>query len=196
MMNQRSDETEALWRQFRDRMFSYIRRRVDRVDDAEDILQEVFLRVHAKADRLAEVDNIAGWIYRIAANAIVDHGRSRARSQDTISHAAAAASDGRRDDHGSTAAASELARCLEPLLQSLPASYRDAVTMTDLHGMTQPAAAAQLGLTVSGMKARVQRGRQQLRNVLGNCCEVELDRRRGVIDYRRRDGGDCGDPPR
>jgi hypothetical protein len=53
--------------------------------------------------------------------------------------------------------------------------------------------AARLGLSISGMKSRVQRGRRQLKRVLVDCCEVELDRRRSVMGYRpRRASCDCG----
>lgn len=57
--------------------------------------------------------------------------------------------------------------------------------------MTQTAAAGKLGLSVSGMKSRVQRARQHLRTALDDCCRVALDRRGGVIDYEPR-GGNCG----
>ena len=91
-------------------------------------------------------------------------------------------------------ARTELAACLEPLLAQLPAIYREALQLTDLDGLTQAAAAAQVGLTTSGMKARVQRGRGQLKALLTDCCEIALDRRGGVIDYRPQTD-DCNCQP-
>jgi RNA polymerase sigma-70 factor (ECF subfamily) len=92
-------------------------------------------------------------------------------------------------------ASDEFARCVEPMLAEVSEPYRQAVTLTELQGMTQKDAAEKLGLSVSGMKSRVQRGRGKLKDVLLDCCEVELDRRGGLVDYRRRNPNacDCGD---
>ena len=65
--------------------------------------------------------------------------------------------------------------------------------LTELEGVTQAEAAARLGLSVSGMKTRVQRGRSLLEDLLLDCCHVELDSRRGVVGYRSRRGAcECG----
>jgi RNA polymerase sigma-70 factor (ECF subfamily) len=73
------------------------------------------------------------------------------------------------------------------MIERLPEEYRQAVVLVDLEGLTQREAAAQLGLSLSGMKSRVQRGRRQLKEMLEACCMIELDRRRGVTDYEVRD---------
>jgi len=66
----------------------------------------------------------------------------------------------------------------------------------ELEGLTHQAAAKRLGLSVSGMKSRVQRGRKQLKQMLQDCCLIQLDRRSGVADYELRDQDDhpCRDP--
>jgi RNA polymerase sigma-70 factor (ECF subfamily) len=77
------------------------------------------------------------------------------------------------------------------LIERLSPLYRQALELTEFDGISQVDAAAALGLSVSGMKARVQRGRAQLRELLLECCEVQLDRRRQVTDVRSRGAG-CG----
>jgi RNA polymerase sigma-70 factor (ECF subfamily) len=72
------------------------------------------------------------------------------------------------------------------MVEALPEPYREAVQLTELDGLTQADAAARLGLSVSGMKSRVQRGRERLKKMILDCCHVELDARGGVIDYRSR----------
>ena len=87
----------------------------------------------------------------------------------------------------------ELARCLSPLVGRLPERYRRSLELTELEGRTQAEAAALLGLSVSGMKARVQRARRLLRDLLLDCCHVELDRRGAVTGHRPRSGPSaCG----
>ena len=72
------------------------------------------------------------------------------------------------------------------MIERLSGEYRQAVILVDLEGLAQHEAAAQLGLSLSGMKSRVQRGRRQLKGMLEACCTIELDQRRGVLDYAVR----------
>ncbi len=183
----RSAETERIWHEMRERLLGYVARRVS-ADDAEDILQDIFVRIHTKLADLKDTQNITAWAYQIARNAITDYHRRCAATGRAMAAVAedAEAADARGDIVRE--AADDFARCLQPLLNQLPEHYRRAVTMTELDGLTQKAAAGRLGLSVSGMKARVQRGRSKLRDVIDDCCSVELDRRGGLVDYQRRDG--------
>jgi RNA polymerase sigma-70 factor (ECF subfamily) len=94
------------------------------------------------------------------------------------------------DDEG--AALQELAACLAPMLRQLPAAYREAVTLADLEGVDQAEAARRAGVTTSGMKSRVQRGRKQLKTVLEACCRIQLDRRGAIMAFDRRRPNACG----
>ena len=85
----------------------------------------------------------------------------------------------------------ELSACVAPMIAALPEKYRDALIMTDLNGMTQQEAANRLGVSLSGAKSRVQRGRKQIKDMLLACCRVELDRLGGVVDFAPRGNGSC-----
>jgi RNA polymerase sigma-70 factor (ECF subfamily) len=73
----------------------------------------------------------------------------------------------------------------------LPSPYREAVTLIDLEGIPQKEAALRAGLSLSGMKSRVQRGRQALEQLVHDCCHIELDATGRVMDYELR-GQSCG----
>jgi RNA polymerase sigma-70 factor (ECF subfamily) len=185
-----SVETEALWRELRTRLLSFLRRRVATPEDAEDLLQDVFVRIHQNASTLREVRSVTGWVYRAAGNAVTDYYRRRgafARASEALAEEPAAALE--LED---SAAKEDLARCLRPLLEALPASYGEALALTELEGKTQGEAAESLGLSLSGMKSRVQRGRSKLKGLLLDCCHVEMDRRGGVMNYEPRDRTRCG----
>jgi RNA polymerase sigma-70 factor, ECF subfamily len=101
------------------------------------------------------------------------------------------------DDH---AAERELAGYVAPFVAMLPSPYREALMLTELEGLTQKQAADMIGISLSGMKSRVQRGRQQLRKALEDCCHIALDARGRVVSYEPRpDGrlpsGCCTQPP-
>ena len=77
------------------------------------------------------------------------------------------------------------------MIQRLREPYRTAIALTSIQGLTQAEAARHAGVSVSGMKSRVQRGREQLRQMLVRCCEIAVDVRGGVSDYHLRFGGAC-----
>lgn len=72
------------------------------------------------------------------------------------------------------------------MIERMSLDYRDAITLVEIEGLTKQAAAKQMGISLSGMKSRVQRGRKQLKQMLDDCCLIELDRRGGVTNYQPR----------
>jgi RNA polymerase sigma-70 factor (ECF subfamily) len=92
-------------------------------------------------------------------------------------------------------AASILGPWLRATIETLPEEYADALRRVELEGQSQKDAARELGLSYSGMKSRVQRGRALLQQALLRCCAVERDVRGRVIDWSPRPAcGDSDDP--
>lgn len=183
--------TAAIWAEVHEALRLFIAKHVADHAGVDDILQDVFLRVHLQLDRVNDPDRVVSWLYQIARNAIVDYYRSPERRRE-IPAGLAGDVDGRApvslpSDDESGQLRTELANCLRPMIERLSEDCRQAVTLVDLEGLAQHEAAARLGLSVSGMKSRVQRGRRQLREMLEACCVIALDRRRGVADYDLRD---------
>ena len=191
-------DTSGVWREFRGRLLGYITTRVDTPEDAEDILQEVMLRIHRNRDELDRVQKISSWVYRVTSNAITDYYRRPAR-RELPAGADVDPADADRAapvvDDGDADIRAELARCLRPMIDHLPTGHAQALRLTEFEGMTQTAAAAHLGLSVSGLKSRVQRARRQLKQLLLDCCHVDVDTRGGVTDFRTRDAGCLQCPP-
>jgi RNA polymerase sigma-70 factor (ECF subfamily) len=187
-------ETEAIWREFHERLRAFISRRVPRPSDVEDILQEVFIRIHRSVDSLHNRERLASWLFQITRNAIIDHLRAGNSQIDLQPDDFDPPAPDKGDDG---LEALELSRCIEPMIAGLPENYREAIQLTDINGLTQLEAAQHTGLTFSGMKSRVQRARRQLKDMLLDCCRIELDRRGGIRDYTVRDVskspcGPCG----
>lgn len=184
------DLTE-LWQEFHDRLYRFIQQRVKNPADADDILQDVFLRIHHRLSTVRDRDRLVSWMFQIARHAVIDHYRSSSRHWDvaTEREIELAASP---DEEADTTLNQELATCLRPMLLALPSTYQEALRLVELEGMTQKAAAERLGLSLSGAKSRVQRGRQQLKAMLLRCCEIERDRLGNVLDYQLKQGASCG----
>lgn len=190
-----TQDVNNVWLQMRGGLRAFIAKRVANETEVEDILQEVFLRMHQKLDSLKDPRRIVSWLFQITRHAIIDHYRAPERRREvpaglaadmeTIRTVQAAPVVGEPADSGRLR--EELAGCLRPMIEQLPSQYREAVTLVELEGLTQNAAAKKLGLSVSGMKSRVQRGRQQLKRMLDECCLIQLDQRRSVMDYEVHD---------
>lgn len=189
MSHTKTDQLDASWVETVERVRAFVAARVSDPELAADITQDVVVRSIASG-ALATVDNPAAWLYRSARNAVIDHYRTR-RVHDTFDGDDAWPDPSPFDDEPNDATR-ELARCLQPMLEALPPTARDALTRVDIEGQTHQQAAAQLGLSVSGMKSRVQRARRQLRDVLQRCCRVDLDRTGAVSGYRPTGQSTCG----
>jgi RNA polymerase sigma-70 factor (ECF subfamily) len=172
--------TEEIWTGFRSKLLAYIRARSRNTQDAEDILQDVFLKVHGRIGTLEDDSHLGAWVYRVTHNAIVDFYRKKHPVPIVVDPATVAEDD-------IPIAEQSLAPFLGDLLADLPAIYREALTLTEVEGLTQVEMAGRLGLSTSGAKSRVQRGRAMLRDQLLECCRVELDCRGHVIDYESRE---------
>lgn len=176
--------TQALWQEFGGELDAFLRRHVRNAADAEDLRQQVFLNIHRRLADGQPPSHARGWVYQIARNAIVDHRRRQGARPDAAIDAGAAVAraavaveeaDGRLVD--------DVARCLLSMLERLPEPYRSAVRWADVEGVPQAVGAERAGVSVSGMKARVQRGRAKLRETFAECCRVEFDRRRNPIRH-------------
>jgi RNA polymerase sigma-70 factor (ECF subfamily) len=170
-------DLEAAWHGFRARLRAYVARRIPRASDADDIVQSVFLRLHESLPGLRDADRVPAWLYRTARRAIADHYRSPARRRELPSGGAAeleAMAGSERPPDGPDFHA--FVGCVAPMVDALPAPYREAIVLADLREIRVADAARSAGVTLTAMKSRVRRGRQQLQRLLAACCELEAGR--------------------
>jgi RNA polymerase sigma-70 factor (ECF subfamily) len=171
------------WEAVETRLRPFVERRVS-APDVEDVMQDVFLRMHKGLASLRDEERFTSWLFQIARSSIAEHARTRVRHPlptDVESEPPAAPSD---DDDRDAARA--LAGCVSLFVAQLPSPYREAVTLVELEGLPTREAATIVGISVSGMKSRVQRGREQLRGMFDRCCEIALDARGKPTDYSPR----------
>ena len=184
--------TEAVWAELHASIRGFVARRVRQQADVDDVVQRVFLQVHRALPTLRETDKLHAWVYQTARRAIADFYRAPSQNREiTTGMVADIANELPLMDspEDAEAATRELSTCLRPLMSGLTAADQEALQMVEFDGVTQIEAAARLGLSVSGMKSRVQRARSRLRSALHDCCRIAVDRRGGVISYEGKDGG-------
>ena len=175
-------ETRGAWREIEARLRPYVARRVSSRAEADDIVQEILVRVHKGLASLRDGESFGGWVYRIAGRALADAARAKSRAPipapvgDQVSPAADDAAD----------LESQLGGCVALFVARLPSPYREAIMLTELQGLTQKDAAEMLGGSLSGMKSRVRRGRERLREMFEECCQISVDCRGRVIECEAR----------
>lgn len=164
------------WLLHKEQLKGYIARNVDDFHDAEDILQDVYIKASVSFHQLKSKSSIKSWLYRITHNVIMDFYRGQKiydeMPQDVVKE--------RMQDTDVNLVA--IGQCLSPMLQCLPEKYRAPLIMSELEGVTQQEIADKLGLSLSGAKSRVQRGRQQFKELLVNYCNIEAGKG-GIIDF-------------
>ena len=191
--------TEAVWSELRGNIRGFVGRRVRQPADVDDIVQRVFLQVHRALPTLRDADRLHAWVYQTTRRAIADYYRTPSQTREVPAGSAldvAPAIADATDDDVDGSALQELSACLKPLIDTLKPADREALHLVELEGATQVEAAERLGISVSGMKSRVQRARLHLRTALDECCRIALDRRGGIISYEARtdECGTCREP--
>jgi RNA polymerase sigma-70 factor (ECF subfamily) len=179
-------EARGAWNEIEVRLRPYVARRVASAADVDDIVQEIFVRMQRGVAGLRDGERFGGWLYRIAQSAIVDAARARARQ---ASPRAEVPEPPPVDDAESATEdlQAALGECVALFVARLPSPYREAVTLTELEGLTQKDAADMLGISVSGMKSRVQRGREKIRDMFDACCRISVDCRGRVVECEPRE---------
>lgn len=176
-------DTNGIWEEFKDRLKKYVFCHVRNEDDAKDILQEVFCKIHKNISTLNDANKLGRWIYRITRNTIIDYYRLQKSKAiyEEVPKFRLNVPVLKIDIPKEVASL-----CVKPMIDSLPEKYRQAILLTEYEGLTQKEMAEKLGLSISGAKSRVQRARKKLKEMLHACCKFELDRYHCVIDYQYR----------
>jgi RNA polymerase sigma-70 factor, ECF subfamily len=180
LQTKKTNISEQVWKDHQSMLRAFIQSRVSDDFAADDILQDVFLKMHSSLPAVNDLTKLKSWLYQITRNTIIDHYRSRNPGADLP------------DDMPETEAdpgaeiLKDLSNCLQPMIQSLPDNYREAVHMSEIQGLSQKEVAALQGISLSGAKSRVQRGRAQLKEMLTECCEYEFDQAGRLSGYEPR----------
>ena len=176
---------ENLWNDLSKPLKGFIKKHIKNSQDADDILQNVFYKIHNNIDNLKDTERLHSWVYSITRNAIMDFYREHKYDAilteipvDII------------DDQEEINANEEIAECLKAMIYYLPEKYKDAIILTEFQNLTQKELSVKMGLSVSGAKSRVQRARVKLKEMLLGCCNLEFDHFGNIIEYQHKNK-DC-----
>jgi len=169
----------SAWHRHEGELRAWLRSRMGNPQDAEDMLQELFLKAMRQDEKFCQIGNARAWLFEVARNAIADRLRLK-KEQVELPEDLVHETD-------EPAAVDSLAACLPRALSELSEEDREAITLCDLEGLSQEDYARLKGLTLPGAKSRVQRARKRLREHLTGACQVRFDAAGKVCCFVPRD---------
>ena len=170
----------SAWDTHEPELRGWLRGRLGNAHDAEDMLQDLFLKAMRQDKQFCEIANARAWLFEVARNALADRLRLLKDQVELPDELAA--------EHEETPGVESLAACLPRALSELSEEDRDVITRCDLEGMSQEDYARLKGITLPGAKSRVQRARKRLREHLSDACQVKLDAAGKVCCFVPRGG--------
>jgi RNA polymerase sigma-70 factor (ECF subfamily) len=183
---------DARWLAFVEPLRAFLRGRVPPGVDADDVAQDVFLRLARHRTTMADVRDLDAWVFRVARAALTDAWRAEGRRARRASELDPDALP--YDADTGPEARAEISACVRPFVAALPAPYRRALELTAVDGLTQLEAARREGVSLSGMKSRVQRARATVVREIQQCCGLQRDARGAVLAVGPSAPGACPPP--
>lgn len=167
------------WITIEGRLTSFVRKRVLDKAATQDIVQDVFIQFHQQLHTLKDSERWEAWIFRVARNRIADLYRGAQRRMESTLVG---------DDVTLNQACSA---CLREEIRALPENYRRVLELAELQSVPQKHLAMQFGLSYSGLKSRVQRSREMLRQRMVAKYRMASDRYGNILECEPRDQRAC-----
>jgi len=165
------EQVWEIWVESKDRLFAYALSRFKEKELAEDVVQEVLLKLHKSCCSGKEINNLNAWLYQITHNASLDILKKEAKNRELS----------QIESTNSSVLLEEISSFIKPLIEILPEKYAIPLKMSDLEGIPQKEIANKLGLGLSATKSRIQRARTQLKELIITCFHIETDKNGALI---------------
>ena len=183
----KDSEITTVWNGFRNELLNFIKAKVNDEYEAEDILQEVFIKIYRNIEQLDDEAKIKSWLYKITNNTIIDYYRKRKNSALLIDKVEGL--PGNKEENANMN--DEMVACLRLFLYELPDKYKEPLEMYEFKGMKHREISKNLNISLSGSKTRIQRARKKLRELLTECCEIEFDTYGNIVESNQKECYQC-----
>jgi len=161
--------------EYRKQLLQFIRNRTSNAADAEDILQNVFLKMLQNHDSIKERERLLPWLYQVTRNTIIDYYRTHKKYEAIPEELATSSKD--------SLFPFDIGKCMQPFIAELPEQYRIPLVLSEIDGLSQREVAKRLGLSIPGAKSRIQRSKRILKGHILECCHIDQGPR-GITGYR------------
>ncbi len=159
-----------IWNDFHKELRGFIFKKTQNDLEADDILQDVFMKIMKNLDKIEQADNIRPYLYGIVKNTINDYFRKIRYdlSEDSIPEIL--------DEEDEKTLNEKVAECcIRPFILQLSPQDQEVLLKTEFENVSQKDLAAELGMSYSGLKSRVQRAKTKLKDQILECCAFKSD---------------------
>lgn len=178
---------EQVWAEYQQALKSFLHSKVSNPDDVEDLQQEILLKTYQNLSTIADVSSVKAWLFQLANRTIIDFYRKRARQQRDGELQA----DDLWFEEQEASLEQEMAECIKPFVNALPAEQSQLLEAVELNGESQKQIAEKVGVSYSTLKSRVQKGRVELKKLFEECCTLQLDKYGNLVDCEAK-SKQCG----
>jgi RNA polymerase sigma-70 factor, ECF subfamily len=176
------ENINSIWNDFKSELLCFIKAKVKDEYAAEDILQEVFIKVYNNINQLVDQSKLKSWLYKTTNNTIIDFYRTKKQNTLELDEVG----DVPAIEDSSENMNEEIAECIKSMLYELPDKYKEPLKLYEFKGMKHKEISEKLNISLSGSKTRIQRARNKLKEILMECCEFEFDTYGNIIEYKKR----------
>ena len=157
-------DTQEIWHTYGQEAFFHILKRVKDNHIAHDILQNSFLKIHKNIHQLKAENKLKAWVFQICRNEIANYYNEQAVHTTTDVAGLEDSTDTFID-----------VCCFDKFVNELPKDYKEAITLTYIHGKKQHEVAEMLDISLANVKARIRRSKTLLKQRFHECCKFEID---------------------
>jgi RNA polymerase sigma-70 factor, ECF subfamily len=169
-------EVTHIWIEFHKELKGFIFKKVQHQADADDILQEVFIKIICSIERVRQAENLRKYLYGIVKNAINDYFR-RTKFMNNMTDLSEILLVTETEFLDVTSAHF----CLKPFIDKLPEKYKEALILTEFQDFSQKDLAKKLDISYSAAKSRVQRAREKLKELFLKCYAYQIEAYRHLL---------------
>ncbi len=169
---------DIAWQQHGPELRGWIRRRLNQVQDADDLMQDLYIKALGQGTKFCHISNARAWLFEVARNSLADRMKMKRELVELPDDLVSEASDHEAVDL--------LSACIPKVLSELSPTDREVIFLCDLEGLGQAEYAKKTGINLSTAKSRLQRARKKMRERMTQACKVKFDVDGNVEDFVRR----------
>lgn len=174
-------KTKYVWDLYAEDVKRFIFSKVKNDAVTDDLLQEIFIKIHTKLETLEDDAKLKSWVFTIARHLVMDYFRTQhpinAETQNDSPTEPLPAEHTKED-------------CLHCIIKSLPKKYRDPLILSDIQGLRQAKISERLKLPLPTVKSQIQRGRKLIAQGFVECCDFKINDQ-GFLVGELKERGDC-----
>jgi len=163
-------------------LFLYIKKRINNIEDAEDITQEVFFKLANSSN--VKFNNVKNLVYTIAKNTIIDFYRKKKILMTDIDDENIGEEYLNKNDDSF-----ELSNCIRFYIDKLPKEYKEIMILSEIKEIPQKEIAESFNMNYTTVRSKVQRGRKKLKKLFTDCCSVLQGGQGSIIEIEKK--GTC-----